>query len=164
MGAASSGDILQYVFGGGQVRHPRADELTQLPGELMPDVFQRCVHGLHAQARLWIESPGGPGLSIHGVDAVSASGFIYIAMADLMASLHRPRSLRENAGQLAMFLEGIGTIALVHRASMGVKRRAARVGLQPAPHGKKRLITCREILSEVAEGKILGGEGRNQKF
>ena len=38
--------ILHYVFGGGRVRHPGADELTQLPSELMPDVFQRCVRGL----------------------------------------------------------------------------------------------------------------------
>jgi hypothetical protein len=37
-------NILQNVLCRSRVRHPRTDELTQLLGELVPDMFERCVH------------------------------------------------------------------------------------------------------------------------
>jgi len=44
----------------------------------------------------------------------SAAGFIYIAMADLVPNLHRSRQFRQNAGQLALILAGIGTVTVLH--------------------------------------------------
>ena len=44
--------------------------------------------------------------------AVSAASFIYIAMADLVPSLHRRTGGRAFAGQAVLILAGIGTIAL----------------------------------------------------
>jgi zinc transporter ZupT len=44
----------------------------------------------------------------------SAAGFIYIAMADLVPNLHHSRRLGQNAGQLALILGGIGTVAVLH--------------------------------------------------
>jgi hypothetical protein len=37
-------DILQDVFSRRRVRHPRADELTQLLSKIMPDLFQSWIH------------------------------------------------------------------------------------------------------------------------
>lgn len=44
--------------------------------------------------------------------AVSAASFIYIAMADLVPTLHRRNDGRAFAGQALLILAGIGTIAL----------------------------------------------------
>jgi zinc and cadmium transporter len=49
--------------------------------------------------------------------ALSASSFIYIAIADLVPSLHRQTGIKPALTQLALILAGIGTIAvfrLVH--------------------------------------------------
>jgi zinc and cadmium transporter len=45
------------------------------------------------------------------VMALSASSFIYIAIADLVPTLHHYASLKSSANQLALLLGGIGTIA-----------------------------------------------------
>ena len=46
--------------------------------------------------------------------ALSAASFIYIAIADLIPSLHRQSSLKQAVGQFAFILAGIGTILLFH--------------------------------------------------
>jgi zinc and cadmium transporter len=46
--------------------------------------------------------------------ALSAASFIYIAIADLVPSLHRHTGLGSSLRQLALMLAGIGTIALFH--------------------------------------------------
>lgn len=46
--------------------------------------------------------------------AFSAASFIYIAIADLVPSLHRHTGLGSSLRQLALMLTGIGTIALFH--------------------------------------------------
>jgi zinc and cadmium transporter len=46
--------------------------------------------------------------------AVSAASFVYIAIADLVPSLHRHTGLGSSVRQLALMLAGIGTIALFH--------------------------------------------------
>ena len=43
--------------------------------------------------------------------ALSAASFIYIAIADLVPSLHRYTTLKSSINQLALLLAGIGTIA-----------------------------------------------------
>jgi len=43
--------------------------------------------------------------------ALSASSFIYIAIADLIPNLHQYRSFQSSVNQLALLLGGIGTIA-----------------------------------------------------
>lgn len=45
---------------------------------------------------------------------ISASGFIYIAIADLIPSLHRHTSVKHSVFQLALILGGIGTIVVFH--------------------------------------------------
>lgn len=45
---------------------------------------------------------------------ISAAGFIYIAMADLVPNLHHSRQLGQNAGQLVLILAGIGTVTVLH--------------------------------------------------
>lgn len=47
--------------------------------------------------------------------ALSAASFIYIALADLVPSLHRRVSRAGSVWQLALLLAGIATIALMHR-------------------------------------------------
>jgi zinc and cadmium transporter len=49
--------------------------------------------------------------------AFSAASFVYIAMADLVPTLHRQLSVRTSIRQLALLLAGIGTIALLHEGS-----------------------------------------------
>jgi len=44
--------------------------------------------------------------------AVSAASFIYIAMADLVPSLHRQLGLKQALLQFVLVLAGIGTIAM----------------------------------------------------
>lgn len=51
------------------------------------------------------------------VMAVSAASFIYIAVADLVPSLHRHTGLGSSLRQLILMLAGIGTIALLHLGS-----------------------------------------------
>jgi zinc and cadmium transporter len=46
--------------------------------------------------------------------ALSAASFIYIAIADLVPSLHRYSGLGSSVRQLVLILAGIGTIALFH--------------------------------------------------
>lgn len=46
--------------------------------------------------------------------ALSAASFIYIAIADLIPSLHRYTGLKYSIPQLALMLAGIGTITLFH--------------------------------------------------
>ena len=46
--------------------------------------------------------------------ALSAASFIYIAVADLVPSLHRQVGLKSTLGQLVLILAGIGTIAAFH--------------------------------------------------
>jgi len=48
------------------------------------------------------------------VMAVSASGFLYVAMADIAPALHRSVGLRDTVTQLGLILLGIGTVALLH--------------------------------------------------
>lgn len=48
------------------------------------------------------------------VIALSAASFIYIAIADLIPSLHKQSSLRQAIGQTAFIMAGIGTILLFH--------------------------------------------------
>lgn len=45
--------------------------------------------------------------------AVSASGFIYIAVADLIPDLHRSLDLRSTAWQIALIAIGVATVALL---------------------------------------------------
>lgn len=47
--------------------------------------------------------------------ALPAASFIYIALADLVPSLHRRIAPWQSAFQLALLLAGIGTIALMHQ-------------------------------------------------
>lgn len=44
--------------------------------------------------------------------ALAASGFIYIALADLVPDMHRERAARTSAGQIALFALGIATAAI----------------------------------------------------
>jgi zinc and cadmium transporter len=46
--------------------------------------------------------------------AVSAAGFIYIAVADLIPGMHRSRDARSTAWQVALIAAGVATIALLH--------------------------------------------------
>lgn len=46
--------------------------------------------------------------------ALSAASFVYIALADLVPSLHRRTAPWQSARQLVLLLAGIGTIALMH--------------------------------------------------
>ena len=46
--------------------------------------------------------------------ALSASSFIYIAVADLIPGLHRQATLTATANQLSLLLAGIGTIVFLH--------------------------------------------------
>lgn len=46
--------------------------------------------------------------------ALSAASFLYIAIADLVPSLHRHTGLASSLRQLALMLAGIGIIALLH--------------------------------------------------
>ncbi|MGB7293409.1 MAG: ZIP family metal transporter [Thermodesulfobacteriota bacterium] len=48
------------------------------------------------------------------VMAISASSFIYIAIADLIPSLHRYATIKHSMLQLALILGGIGTFAVFH--------------------------------------------------
>jgi zinc and cadmium transporter len=43
--------------------------------------------------------------------AISAASFIYIAVADLVPSLHRHTSLKSSLAQVVLILAGIATIA-----------------------------------------------------
>jgi zinc and cadmium transporter len=45
--------------------------------------------------------------------ALSASSFLYIAMSDLIPSLHRKTGIKANISQFVLILAGIGTIALL---------------------------------------------------
>lgn len=46
--------------------------------------------------------------------ALSAASFIYIAIADLIPSLHRQTDLRHAINQFALIMAGVGTILLFH--------------------------------------------------
>jgi zinc and cadmium transporter len=52
--------------------------------------------------------------------ALSAASFIYIAIADLVPSLHRYVELKSSINQLVCLLAGIGTIALVRLSHKGL--------------------------------------------
>lgn len=45
---------------------------------------------------------------------ISASGFIYIGVTDLVTSLHRYTFVKHRMIKLALVLGGIGTIAVLH--------------------------------------------------
>lgn len=49
--------------------------------------------------------------------AIAAANFIYIALADLVSSLHRVPALPSLPRQLIRILGGVGTIALVRAIS-----------------------------------------------
>jgi zinc and cadmium transporter len=49
--------------------------------------------------------------------AISAASFIYIAIADLIPSLHHKSELKQAIRQFIFILAGIGTIALFHMGS-----------------------------------------------
>jgi zinc and cadmium transporter len=51
------------------------------------------------------------------VMAISAASFIYIAIADLIPSLHHKSELKQAISQFIFILAGIGTIALFHMES-----------------------------------------------
>jgi zinc and cadmium transporter len=45
--------------------------------------------------------------------ALSAASFLYIAMSDLIPTLHRKIGIKANIAQFILMLAGIGTIALL---------------------------------------------------
>jgi zinc and cadmium transporter len=51
--------------------------------------------------------------------AVSAAGFIYIAVADLIPGMHRSVDGRTTSWQVALIAAGVGTIALLHEIGPG---------------------------------------------
>lgn len=62
-------------------------------------------------AYFWL---GGAMAMMPYVLAISASSFIYIAMADLIPGLHKRASLADSTIQTLLLALGIGTIALLH--------------------------------------------------
>jgi len=65
---------------------------------------------------LWLAISGWPKYrgAIPNILALSAASFIYIALADLVPSLHRRTTPWQSTLQLALLLAGIGTIGWMH--------------------------------------------------
>jgi zinc and cadmium transporter len=59
----------------------------------------------------------GIGEAVPAILALSASSFLYIALADLIPGLHRQVDFAASLRQLVLLLAGIGTIAMFHRGA-----------------------------------------------
>jgi zinc and cadmium transporter len=97
------GDLAVLLHGGYEKRRAFAlnllSSLTTIPGALLG------FFALDAARHI-----------VPYVIALSAASFIYIAVADVVPSLHRQRELRQGVVQIAALLAGIGTLLLVRAA------------------------------------------------